>query len=217
MKRRFIFEADDDESFSNANSSDTEAPKSTSDTEELSDDNKTKDTVEEPEEDSEQPEEEKQEELSDNDFTIKDPEDEPEAEESTNSSGEEENTEEPSEDIDSPMKETERNLFDSLSPEEQELKNNMLKKLFVELYSNCDNIIEKINNIGADFDEVNLQIKKMLTILFNLKQMIDDYLMNIYKGKTYIENDIMFNRYLSILNSVKNILKDIDNYYENSK
>lgn len=224
MRRRFIFEADDD------NAEFSEAPADQQNEEPTpADDNTTEDTGDQTEEktgeEETSPEEPTEEEPGDDDFTIKDPEETSEDNNTDDSSTDvttdddtatKDNQEDSSDETDSPAKETERNLFDSLSPEEQEIKNKMLKKLFIDLYSNCDSIINKFNDIGSELEEVSTQIKKILSILFNLKQMIDDYLMNIYKTKSYIENDIVFNRYLSILNSVKNIVKEIDKYYDDT-
>lgn len=103
-----------------------------------------------------------------------------------------------------------KEIFDSLSPQEQKLKTTELNKLYLELYSNCNYIIDKINRIGTPYEELNIQIKKTLAVLYNLKQMVSDYITNLFNSKSYIENDINFNRYLSILNSVKGIIEDIN-------
>lgn len=111
-----------------------------------------------------------------------------------------------------------KELFDSLSPQEQKEKNIQLKKLYFELYSNCDYVIDKLNNISdADMEEYGVQVRKILSVLFDLKQMISDYAMKLYDSKSYIENDIMFNRYLSILNTVKNITSDIRKSYKSEE
>lgn len=108
-----------------------------------------------------------------------------------------------------------KELYDSLSPQEQKERNIKQKKLFFELYSNCDYVIDKLNNISdADLEEYGVQIRKTLSMLFDLKQMVSDYATKLYDSKSYIENDIMFNRYLSILNTVKNITSDIRKSYK---
>lgn len=234
MKRRLLFEAEDDndKAFSQANNQNNDTQQNnetednkTDDTENVNtadnNENKTDDNQNNDGEDqnnTDENQEENNDELTDDDLTIKEPEEDTDdnKEADTTDNTEEDTTSDDTSDTvtDSPAKEAERQLFDSLSPEEQAIKNNMLKKLYIELYTNCNNIIDKLNNIGSELDEVNPQIKRVLALLFNLKQMIDDYLTNIYKTKSYIENDIMFNRYLSVLNSVKNIIKDINNYYE---
>ena len=108
-----------------------------------------------------------------------------------------------------------KELYDSLSPQEQKERNIQLKTLFFRLYSNCDYVIDKLNNISdADLEEYGVQIRKTLSMLFDLKQMVSDYATKLYDSKSYIENDIMFNRYLSILNTVKNITSDIRKSYK---
>lgn len=108
-----------------------------------------------------------------------------------------------------------KELYDSLSPQEQKERNIKQKKLFFELYSNCDYVIDKLNNISdADLEEYGVQVRKTLSMLFDLKQMVSDYATKLYDSKSYIENDIMFNRYLSILNTVKNITSDIRKSYK---
>ena len=108
-----------------------------------------------------------------------------------------------------------KELYDSLSPQEQKERNIKQKKLFFDLYSNCDYVIDKLNNISdADLEEYGVQVRKTLSMLFDLKQMVSDYATKLYDSKSYIENDIMFNRYLSILNTVKNITSDIRKSYK---
>lgn len=108
-----------------------------------------------------------------------------------------------------------KELYDSLSPQEQKERNIQLKTLFFRLYSNCDYVIDKLNNISdADLEEYGVQVRKTLSMLFDLKQMVSDYATKLYDSKSYIENDIMFNRYLSILNTVKNITSDIRKSYK---
>lgn len=127
-------------------------------------------------------------------------------------------TPEEEEPVDNEDTRRDKELFDSLSPQEQKEKNIELKKLYFQLYSNCDYVIDKLNNISdADMEEYGVQIRKVLSVLFDLKQMISDYATKLYASKSYIENDIMFNRYLSILNTVKNITSDIRKSYKSDE
>ena len=124
-------------------------------------------------------------------------------------------TPEEEEPVDNEDTRRDKELYDSLSPQEQKERNIKQKKLFFELYSNCDYVIDKLNNISdADLEEYGVQIRKTLSMLFDLKQMVSDYATKLYDSKSYIENDIMFNRYLSILNTVKNITSDIRKSYK---
>ena len=124
-------------------------------------------------------------------------------------------TPEEEEPVDNEDTRRDKELYDSLSPQEQKERNIKQKKLFFDLYSNCDYVIDKLNNISdADLEEYGVQVRKTLSMLFFLFQMVSDYATKLYDSKSYIENDIMFNRYLSILNTVKNITSDIRKSYK---
>ena len=67
--------------------------------------------------------------------------------------GDENNDDQPEVDPDS-LKAKDAELFDSLSPEEQKMKIKVQKKMFLELYTNADIIIKKINEIGSESEEL---------------------------------------------------------------
>lgn len=115
------------------------------------------------------------------------------------------------------IKAKEKEIFASLSPAEQRVKNKQLKNRFKDLYDNCSNIIEKINEIGGDIQSVSPQLKRTISILFEIKSNIYDYLMDLYDANGYFENEIIYNKYLVMLNSVKNILIEIDKAYDPGK
>jgi uncharacterized protein YpmS len=74
--------------------------------------------------------------------------------------------------------------------------------------------LEKINN--TETDETNIHtINRASMAVFTLRKYIADYINNSFPYKSYIENDITFNRFLSILNSVSSVLEDIGK--ENAK
>lgn len=99
-------------------------------------------------------------------------------------------------------------IFASLSKEEQQVKILELKKLFANLYSSTDDILEKINNTETDENNIHV-INRISMTIFNLRKYIADYIANSFAYKSYIENDITFNRFLSIINSVSSVLEDI--------
>lgn len=104
-------------------------------------------------------------------------------------------------------------LYDSLSDSEKANKNAELLSNYKDLYISCDNIIEKINNINKDTESIKV-LQRIACTLSDLKYYISFYLDNNYKNKSYYENDIMFNKYLSILNGVKNVLQEFSNKKE---
>lgn len=231
FSRRFLFEADEDNTGTDPNLADP--PADTAGDDPNTADNNTEDTTgdetnNETENNNDNTGNNDQEndtedngDTGDNeeDFTIDDAdnggdegdgETDPNAEPGENGDNTDNNTvdDQPEVDPDS-LKAKDAELFDSLSPEEQKMKIKVQKKMFLELYTNADIIIKKINEIGSELEEVNSQLKRTLQILFELKKMIYEYLMNTFDTKSYIENDIMYTRYLSVFNSVKNITTEI--------
>lgn len=108
-------------------------------------------------------------------------------------------------------------VYDSLSPQEKKLKVRALRQLYADLYGSCGAIIDKLNDIVMDDADLNSQIKQAASMLFNLKQMIVDYLLNIFDSKSYIENDIMYNQYLNALNTVKDITSILNKSNEDTE
>ena len=92
-------------------------------------------------------------------------------------------------------------IFASLTAEEQQMKIMELKNQFNSLYVSCDDLLEKLNAISVDEDS-NDFINRMSTSLFDLRTYIADYLIYTFSQKSFVENDIMFNRFLAIVNSM---------------
>ena len=96
-------------------------------------------------------------------------------------------------------------IFSSLSAEEQQIKIKELKGLYQQMYTSCDELLDRINNL--EFTEDSLPVMNRITYaLYDLKKYISEYIISVFPRKSYIENDITFNRFLMILNSVKDIL-----------
>lgn len=112
------------------------------------------------------------------------------------------------EETDEEPNENNTDIFASLTAEEQKIKIMELKNQYNNLFTSCDDILEKLNNItvddGSDF------INRLSDSLFNLKNYIADYLIYTFAQKSYIENDIMFNRFLAIINSISNTLEKFE-------
>ena len=77
----------------------------------------------------------------------------------------------------------------------------------------CDSIIEKLKMVPKTTDNVNIY-KRVVNTLFDLKSYIEFYLDKVFDSKSFLENDIMFNKYLGILNGVKNVLKTVQEVKE---
>ena len=217
----YLSEADDDQNQDGNNEQQSDANEQDNSNENQNDSENNNQDDDNDGDNQDQNEEDDQDDMSDDDFSI-DANEDPSDEGEENTDGESDNSDSSSDDsseddIDQAapdsLKAKDAQLFETLSPQEQKLKLQLLKKQFLDMYSNCDSIIDSINNISGEIDELTSQLKKVMCILFDLKQMINDYVTSLFDSKSYIENDIMYNYYLSVLNSVKNITTEVKKAY----
>lgn len=116
---------------------------------------------------------------------------------------------EASEDGEEPV-EANTDIFDSLSADEQKIKIMELQRLYGEMYNSCDDISKRLNDL--DTDEYNIDIISRVSDSMNiLKKYIQDYLIGSFAKKSYVENDIMYNRFLSIISSLAAVLDQLSN------
>ena len=99
-------------------------------------------------------------------------------------------------------------IFGSLSAEEQQIKIKELKNMYADLYSYCNDVLLKINDIDTNEDNFS-NVTRITVAISSLKQYIEEYLLYTFNTKSYIENDIMFNRYLTIMKSIAEILENM--------
>ena len=107
-------------------------------------------------------------------------------------------------------------IFSSLTAEEQAIKIRELKNLFNNLYTSIDDNITKLDNLGTTEDNIQA-VTKLTTCMYNLKTYISDYIQFIFPNKSYIENDISFNRFLAIIKSITTIMNDLYKKMEDEK
>lgn len=105
---------------------------------------------------------------------------------------------------DEPVK-SNTDIFASLTAEEQQIKIMELKNQYSQLYNSCDDISRKINDLPLEEDSI-VFISKISATVSDLKKYISDYLTYTFNQKSFIENDIMFNRFLSIIQSISTAL-----------
>ncbi len=110
-----------------------------------------------------------------------------------------------SDDSDEEVNDDNTDIFTSLTAEEQQIKIKELKDLFQNMYTSCDEILDRLNNL--QFTEDSIPVMNRLTYsIYDLKKYIQEYITSVFPRKSYIENDIAFNRFLMILNTIKDIL-----------
>jgi hypothetical protein len=70
----------------------------------------------------------------------------------------------------------------------------------------CDKILERLNNLDPGDDIGVTIINRFSSTLFDIKTYISEYITDIFGTKSFVENDIMLNRFLMIIDSMTNIL-----------
>lgn len=103
----------------------------------------------------------------------------------------------------------ENELFKDLTPDQVDLKHKELKKNFGELYDSIANIVDRVNEIPNN-DAFTTAIGFVSNQLSDLKQMVADYMNDVYSTKSYMENAMNYNKFLATLNGIKDILEEIN-------
>lgn len=112
------------------------------------------------------------------------------------------------EETDEEVKKQNADMFSSLSPEEQKIKILELKRLYHELYTNCDDILKRVNDMPVDEDTITV-ISRISTAMYRIKVEMEDYLKLRFPLATYYENDVAYNRFLYFYNSVAEIVEEV--------
>ena len=103
----------------------------------------------------------------------------------------------------------ENELFKDLTPDQVDLKHKELKKNFGDLYDSIANIVDRVNEIPNN-DAFTAAIGFVSNQLSDLKQMVADYMNDVYSTKSYMENAMNYNKFLATLNGIKDILEEIN-------
>ena len=99
-------------------------------------------------------------------------------------------------------------IFDTLSAEEQAIKINELKKLYNALYTTINETITKVRSIDNDNIDYTI-IYRISATLYDLRDDVATYIFKVFPIKSYYENDVAYNRFLSILNGISSVLGEI--------
>ena len=126
--------------------------------------------------------------------------------EDSNDSGDDNNENE--EEVDE-IKKAEEDILSNLSNEQLDIKHKELKNRYLDMYDMTSDVIDRISSITVTEDKTFV-IDYVSTTLSNLRDMIVDYINDVYKTKSYTENLMNYNRFLASLNGINKILEEID-------
>lgn len=122
------------------------------------------------------------------------------------------NSEEPVDDL----KKQEEEIYNNLSNEELDIKHKELKTQYLNMYDTVSDILARVGDINISEENVPT-VEYITTTLSNLQAMLVDYLNNNYSIKSYTENLINYNRFLTVLNGINKILDEINNKNQENK
>ena len=108
------------------------------------------------------------------------------------------------------LKAIENELFENLTDKQKQIKIKELKNNFVDLFDRCDGIIDIIN-ARRPSDESTAQIFEYINnAILDLQNTVHDYLEHTFSTRSYLENDAQFKSYLNVLNTINNILLELN-------
>ena len=117
---------------------------------------------------------------------------------------------------DDELKKIESELFSNLTPEQVAIKNYELKQNYINLYTTIISTITRMNDVGKTESNIEL-IKFISNKLIELKDMVDFNITKVYKTRTYIENNIIYQQCLSTLNALCDMINLIPNNDQEEK
>lgn len=106
------------------------------------------------------------------------------------------------------LKVKEEELYANLTPDQLDIKHKELKGQFLSMFDMVSELVERIGDTGTTEENIKI-VEYISNNLINLKDMISDYVNDVYQTKSYIENSIMYNRFLATLNAINQLLEEI--------
>lgn len=121
-----------------------------------------------------------------------------------NNSGSEPQSEEEVDDI----KAKEEELYANLTPDQLDIKHKELKGQFLDMFDMVSELVERVGDAGTSEENIKV-IEYISNNLITLRDMISDYVNDVYQTKSYIENSINYNRFLASLNAINKLLEEL--------
>lgn len=112
--------------------------------------------------------------------------------------------------INDELKQDEQEIFKDLSQEQLEIKTNELKREYKDLYSAVNDILDKLNDISkTSFDATMIEF--ITRKLLELKDIIKDSVTDTFDTRTYIENQVEFQKMIALFNNLTVMVETIYN------
>lgn len=99
-------------------------------------------------------------------------------------------------------------IFKDLTKDQIDIKHQELKSNFTKIYDATSNLIDRLNDLPSN-ENYMATISFVSNQLADLRQLVTDYLNNVYSTKSYMENSINYNKFLMTLKGINDILEEV--------
>lgn len=106
------------------------------------------------------------------------------------------------------IQDLDKDLYADLTEPQMDIRNKELKRNFASLYDMINDIIERINDISKDTETVK-PLEFVAIKLSDLADRVSDYLVYTYVTKSYTENEINYNLFLTAAKQINDIIVKI--------
>lgn len=109
---------------------------------------------------------------------------------------------------DDDIKQLEDDLFSKFNDQQIAIMTKDLKKSYLKMYDVLDTLIERINDTPKEDAYIKI-IAFVTDRLADLRDMLDDYMVDTFNTKSFIENQINYKRFCIVLRQINSIVASI--------
>lgn len=106
-------------------------------------------------------------------------------------------------------------LYDTLSDDQKKIRILQLKLNYRDLYNETDLIMNGINNITKT-DTNTDAIYRVVDTIQSIRQCLIDYIENVFDRSTYLSNNEIYIKYISIFRTIKKTIDELSNDQKNT-
>lgn len=102
-------------------------------------------------------------------------------------------------------KEAEKELFNDLTPSQLKVRDRELLKNYKDLYEVVDTMISRVTNY-LSITNNNKECTYIINKLNEIQKYLSDYIIELYKSKSYVENITTYYEFIAITNSMNDMI-----------
>lgn len=99
-------------------------------------------------------------------------------------------------------------IFSSLSAQEQQIKIQELKNLYSQMYASSDDVMNRLGDIDNDIVKLDV-LSRLSASMYRFRIELQDYITKVFPNKSYIENQISYLKFISILRTLTQVVDEL--------